>query len=109
MTFAEYVEFVKSLKRYNPKYSVVYPALGLTGEAGEVAEKVKKWVRDEGGAAMSDERRHAILLELGDVQFYITALADDIGYSLDDVISANVNKLSSRRDRDVLHGSGDDR
>lgn len=109
MTFAEYAEFVKSLKRYDPKYSVIYPALGLTGEAGEVAEKIKKWVRDEGGQVISDERRHAILLELGDVQFYVAALAADIGYSLDDVIHANVNKLSSRRDRGVLQGSGDDR
>jgi NTP pyrophosphatase (non-canonical NTP hydrolase) len=58
---------------------------------------------------MSAERREAILKELGDPLWYITSLADDLGYTLQEVVDANVEKLSSRRDRGVIHGSGDNR
>lgn len=86
----------------------VYPALGLCGEAGEVAEKVKKVVRDDGGV-VSEEARTAIILELGDALWYLTAVARDIGSSLEDVAKANLQKLQSRIDRNTLRGSGDDR
>jgi NTP pyrophosphatase (non-canonical NTP hydrolase) len=107
--FNEYQEFVKSIKKYPKQYSVIYPTLGLAGEAGEIAEKVKKWIRDEGGQVMAEDRRDAILKELGDPLWYIAAIADDLGYTLQDVVDANVNKLTSRRDRGVLGGSGDNR
>lgn len=109
MEFNEYQDFVKSMKVYPERYAVIYPALGLAGESGEIAEKVKKWLRDEGGQAISEERRYAILKELGDPLWYIASLADDLGYTLQDVVDANVAKLSSRKDRGVLQGSGDDR
>lgn len=108
-TFNDYQEFVKGMKVYPREYSVVYPTLGLTGEAGEIAEKVKKWVRDEGGQVMSEERREALLGELGDPLWYIAALADDLGYTLQDVVDFNVSKLTSRKDRGKLQGSGDNR
>lgn len=107
--FSEYQTFVKGMKRYPDKYAVIYPALGLAGESGEIAEKVKKWIRDEGGQVMTEERRDAILKELGDPLWYIASLADDLGLTLQDVVDANVEKLTSRRDRGVLGGSGDNR
>lgn len=110
ISFNEYNEFVKGMKVYPEKMCVIYPALGLSGESGEIAEKVKKWIRDEDYAnGMSVERREAILLELGDPLWYITSLADDLGYTLQDVVDANVNKLNSRKERGVLKGSGDNR
>jgi NTP pyrophosphatase (non-canonical NTP hydrolase) len=108
-TFSEYQQFVDGMKIYPKEYGVTYPTLGLNGEAGEIAEKVKKWIRDEGGKAISDERRDTLLSELGDPLFYIAALASDLGYTLDDVVQRNVGKLSSRKARGVLGGSGDDR
>jgi NTP pyrophosphatase (non-canonical NTP hydrolase) len=85
-----------------------YPALGLCGEAGEVAEKVKKVIRDDGGV-VSEEARTAIILELGDALWYLAAVARDIGSSLEDVAQANIKKLQSRIDRGTLRGSGDGR
>jgi NTP pyrophosphatase (non-canonical NTP hydrolase) len=107
--FNEYQEFVRSMKAYPTNFSVVYPALGLAGESGEIAEKVKKWIRDEGGEEMSIDRRDALLGELGDPLWYIAALADDLGFSLQDVVDFNVSKLTSRKARGVLKGSGDNR
>ena len=107
--FNHYHSFVNSMKMYPPSQAVIYPTLGLTGEAGEIAEKVKKWIRDEDGETISEERRNAILLELGDPLWYITALAGDLGYTLQDVVDANVNKLTSRKERGTLQGSGDNR
>ena len=107
--FNEYQQFVREMKVYPKAYAVLYPSLGLVGEAGEIAEKVKKWLRDEGGQAISEERRDAILKELGDPLWYIAAVADDLGYTLQEVVDANVGKLTSRKDRGVLHGSGDNR
>ncbi len=113
MDFNDYQAFVKTMKRYPEKYAVVYPALGLAGEAGEIAEKVKKWIRDDhprvGPNFMTEERRDAILKELGDPLWYIASLADDLGYTLQQVVDANVDKLTSRKERGVIHGSGDNR
>lgn len=110
MNFDEYQAFVNSMKIYPEDMRAVYPTLGLMGEAGEISEKVKKWVRDEDYRnGMSMERRQTILLELGDPLWYIAALADDLGFTLQEVIEANVNKLTSRKERGVLKGSGDDR
>lgn len=102
--FNEYQEFVKGMKVYPEKHAIVYPALGLAGEAGEITEKVKKWLRGD-----RDLDRDALLSELGDPLWYITSLADDLGYTLQDVIDRNVEKLTSRKERNVLKGSGDNR
>lgn len=78
--------------------------LGLVGEAGEIAEKVKKQIRD--GSLVSGEE---IIKELGDVVFYITALANHFDSDLDEVLQKNVDKLNSREERGTLGGSGDNR
>ena len=86
----------------------IYPTLGLTGEAGEVADKVKKVIRDRGGVFDSDTRE-AIKLELGDVLWYVAQLASELGYDLNEVADANLQKLSSRAARGRIGGSGDQR
>jgi NTP pyrophosphatase (non-canonical NTP hydrolase) len=88
--------------------NLLYPTLGLCGEAGEVAEKIKKMVRDDAGV-LSAERRAALSKELGDVLWYLAQLATEAGLDLDEVAQANLDKLLSRRRRSVLQGSGDDR
>jgi NTP pyrophosphatase (non-canonical NTP hydrolase) len=88
--------------------NLVYPTLGLAGEAGEVAEKVKKLIRDDAGV-LSDERRAAIAKELGDVLWYVAQVATEAGLDLDEIAAANLEKLLSRAQRGVLQGSGDDR
>lgn len=122
MNVKEYNEFVKGMKVYPEKYALIYPALGLVGEAGEVSEKVKKWIRGDKDvhylptAGYKDDPLGQrgkdsldLLKEVSDVLWYITSLADDMGYTLQDVINANVEKLSSRKERGVLKGSGDNR
>jgi len=93
---------------YPREYSIIYPTLGLTGEAGEVADKVKKVIRDKGGV-FDEETKEKIAYELGDVLWYAAALAGDLGYTLEEVCQMNIDKLSSRKQRDMLHGSGDER
>ena len=93
---------------YPEAYRLVYPALGLAGEAGELANKVKKVLRDHGGR-LSEEAREAILAELGDVLWYVAQVATDLGESLEAVAQANLAKLRSRKERGRLGGDGDDR
>jgi NTP pyrophosphatase (non-canonical NTP hydrolase) len=88
--------------------NLYYPVLGLCGEAGEVAEKVKKIIRDRDGH-LSEESRAAIAVELGDVLWYIANAASELGLSLNEIAKENLRKLSSRKKRKVLKGSGDDR
>jgi NTP pyrophosphatase (non-canonical NTP hydrolase) len=109
MDFSEY----QSLSRRTATYpragaDLTYPALGLCGEAGEVAEKVKKTLRDDGGV-LSDERREALSRELGDVLWYLSQLATEAGLDLEEIAGENLDKLFSRQERGVLRGSGDDR
>jgi len=83
--------------------ALAYCALGLGGEAGEYSEKVKKLIRDGG------LDKPLALKELGDVLWYLTRSANELGYSLVDVAQVNLVKLSDRKDRGVLRGSGDER
>jgi len=86
----------------------IYPTLGLCGEAGEVADNVKKVIRDRQGifdAAVIDDLR----LELGDVLWYVSQLASELGLDLDAIAEANLSKLASRAARNVIGGSGDRR
>ncbi len=86
----------------------IYPTLGLVGEAGEVADKVKKVLRDDNGVFTSDVRQ-SIKYELGDVLWYVSQLANELGYELEEVAIANLDKLSNRAKRGKIKGSGDDR
>ena len=85
-----------------------YPALGLSGEAGEVAEKIKKVYRDDGGV-VSPEKRDEVKKELGDVLWYIANIAVELNITLEEVATYNLQKLADRSNRHVIQGSGDNR
>lgn len=108
MTLNEYQEKALSTAIYSDNYKIIYPTLGLTGEAGEVSDKVKKVLRDKDGN-FDEETNKQIALELGDVMWYCATLANDLGYTLDDICQMNYDKLQSRKNRDVIHGNGDNR
>lgn len=103
MTFEEYQEKARTTAIYPREHAIVYPALGLAGESGEVAEKVKKWIRD----GVLD--RDSIVKELGDVLWYIAALSGDLEISMDQIAERNIAKLSDRAARGKIQGSGDNR
>ena len=96
---------------------LIYPAMGLASEAGEVVSKVKKLVRDDempldetfNTATVDAEKRLEIALELGDVMFYLAMIADDIDYTLGEIAEMNLHKLADRKERGQLRGSGDNR
>ena len=109
MDFATYQRRSKETARYpevgaNP----IYPTLGLCGEAGEVADKVKKVLRDQAGDFDADSLE-GLRLELGDVLWYVSQLASELDLSLEEIAEVNLAKLASRVARDVIAGSGDRR
>lgn len=109
MTFDEYqVESKKTALYPNQGNNFIYPVLGLAGEAGEVSEKIKKIIRDDNGVVTEDKRQE-IKKELGDVLWYIAQLCSEFNLTMDDVALTNIEKLKSRLERGVLHGSGDNR
>ncbi len=89
-------------------YNIIYPTLGLCGESGEVAEKIKKLLRDHGGF-LDSEMKYSIALELGDVFWYLSTLAYELGFSLQEIAEMNYEKLQSRKKRNKIHGDGDNR
>jgi len=110
MTFDEYQEraLTTVLSTGDPFKDLLHWVLGLNGEAGEVAEKLKKIIRDKNGE-ISEEDKAELAKELGDVLWYIAVFAHDLGVPLEDIASANLAKLKSRKDRGKLTGSGDNR
>lgn len=108
MRLNDYQQAALETAIYPAEQVIIYPSLGLTGEAGEVADKVKKVLRDNGGE-FTPERRIAIGAELGDVLWYVATLARDLGFTLEDIAAANIAKLESRKRRGVIHGEGDNR
>lgn len=109
MDLNEYQELTKDTAIYpgqGETWGLLYCSLGLANESGEVAGKVKKMMRD--GESLEDLRNKAIS-ELGDTLWYLARLADELSISLDTVAKENITKLTSRKERGVLGGSGDDR
>lgn len=108
MLLREYQKEARTTAIYPVENRIIYPALKLNGEAGEVAELVGKALRDENGR-FSDERKQKIFKELGDVLWYIANLAADLGFNLEDIATENLRKLASRKKRGKLKGDGDER
>ena len=126
MTFDDYQDFTRTTAAYNETCAeeserMMYCLMGLVGEVGELAEKIKKHVRLHGfksfkRAVLSKEQdvvdldlRVALMKELGDVSWYLTRLSDELDMKLSDVVQLNVAKLSDRKKRGVIRGEGDDR
>jgi NTP pyrophosphatase (non-canonical NTP hydrolase) len=105
---SEYQRQSRRTAEYPREAWLAYPALGLAGEAGEVAEHAKKAIRDDGGE-IGDERRAAMCKELGDVLWYVAQLATELDLDLEEIARQNLEKLFSRQRRGVLSGSGDER
>jgi NTP pyrophosphatase (non-canonical NTP hydrolase) len=113
LSFDEYEAEVMPLAVYpNILGNILYPVLGLVGESGEVAEKVKKIWRNQGAVSVdeySEEQKAELIKELGDVLWYVTATANELGTSLNHVATVNRDKLVSRGQRGVLKSEGDNR
>jgi NTP pyrophosphatase (non-canonical NTP hydrolase) len=99
----DYQRAAVSTAIYKKEHAVIYPALGLAAEAGEVANKVKKILRD------GKFDREAIADEVGDCMWYIAALCRDLNIDMQDIANNNIKKLKDRLERGVLSGSGDNR
>jgi len=109
MDFDEYQKKSRETALYpNKGKNFIYPVLGLTGESGEVAEKIKKVLRDNNGV-IDEERREEIKKELGDVLWYLAQIATELNLSLEEIAKVNLEKLKSRKERNQLYGSGDNR
>ncbi|MGI6341259.1 MAG: nucleoside triphosphate pyrophosphohydrolase family protein [Minisyncoccales bacterium] len=109
MNFNEYQQKARQTAIYpNKDNNFIYPTLGLVGEAGEVAEKIKKVIRDNNGI-ITQEKKEEIKKELGDVLWYIANLAYELNIDLEDIAEGNIEKLFSRMERNKVHGDGDNR
>ena len=108
MTLNEYQQHALETAIYPDERRIIYPTLGLTGEAGEVADKVKKVIRD-GHEEFTPEKRLEIVKEIGDVLWYCATLSHDLGFDLEEVAQTNVDKLRSRMQRHRIAGSRDNR
>ena len=91
------------------RQALEYLALGLTSEAGEVAGKVKKIIRDGADIEDYELKKIAIAAEIGDVIWYCAMLAKEVGVPLNHIMKENLKKLHGRKVRGTLHGSGDNR
>lgn len=108
MTFEEYQEQTSKTAIYPKEIGFMYLTLGLTGEAGEVADKVKKVLRDHGGW-VDEKTKLDLMKEMGDVYWYLSELATYLDVSMSEVAHMNLDKLASRKERNKIGGSGDER
>lgn len=106
MTINEYQMVAHDFAKYGD--NKMYPVLGLAEEAGEVCGKFAKLIRDD-NEVMTDERREAVIKELGDVCWMVAEVCTNLGVSLEHVMQANIDKLTDRRNRNVINGNGDNR
>jgi|SRR3989344_6310651 len=110
MNLNEYQKKALTTAGHPKKYNIIYPAIGLGNEVGEVLGKIKKWMRgDDGKGGMKKERKELLKGELGDVLWYLAVLAHDLGVSLEEVAKMNIAKLKSRKERGLIKGDGDKR
>lgn len=113
-TFSEYEAAALATASY-PKigFNLLYPALGLVGEAGEAADKIKKFYRNSwglmAGVSMTVDQRRELAKEIGDVLWYIAALGYELGIPMGEMARMNIEKLTDRRNRGVINSEGDNR
>lgn len=110
MTLNDYQAEARTTAQYptDGLYGLLYTILGLAGEAGEASNKTKKILRDSNGF-LTHEARLALRDELGDALWYLGNAAHELGFTLDEIASANLAKLKSRQQRGAITGSGDHR
>lgn len=108
MTLNEYQQAALETAVYPEEFRIIYPTLGMAGESGEVADKVKKVIRDN-NSEFTSEKKAEIAKEIGDVLWYCATLSKDLGYTLDEIAEINYQKLHSRQLRGKLGGNGDNR
>ena len=108
MTLNEYQKAALETAYYPKDVAILYLALAINGEAGEVAEKVKKLYRDRNGVGDMNFAK-SVASELGDVLWYVSVMASELGFTLEDVAKMNIDKIKSRKERGVLGGNGDNR
>jgi NTP pyrophosphatase (non-canonical NTP hydrolase) len=109
MEFDEYQKRATTTVTFDGKqkeYQLMYVTLGIAGEAGEIAEKIKKVMRNDDGV-MSDEKREDLKKEIGDVLWYLSQLSRILGLSFSEVAEANLKKLADRKQRNVIKSTGD--
>lgn len=108
MNFDDYMRETTTTAVYpNKGNNIFYPALGL-GEAGEIQNQVKKIMRDDGGV-ITEERRLNLMKELGDLLWYVGAMCNELGVSMDTVAQMNLAKLRARKENNTIQGDGDNR
>lgn len=109
MDFKEYQKKSRKTALYPDRgNNFIYTTLGLVGESGEIAEKIKKVFRD-GDGTITDEKRVELEKELGDVLWYLSQMATELKLDLNKIAKKNIEKLYSRKKRGTLHGDGDNR
>jgi len=109
MDFNEYQKKAWETAIYPRKgENLSYPALGLGGEVGEVIEKIKKIIRND-NQDVSEEKKQELIKEMGDLLWYLAAVATELKVDLNDVVENNISKIKNRQEKGTIHGPGDNR
>ena len=108
MDFNDYQELTNKTAIYPKEKWLEYTTLGLVGEAGEIANKVKKVIRDDNGI-FTEKKVKELSDEIGDVLWYIARLSDELGFKLSTIANNNIEKLLHRKEQNKISGDGDSR